>query len=286
MMHVPECLDAPPAVSGFGPAGVIEKAETGGRYRVALRLPDGEGGVVTPWARLAIPLPRDLRCGETVLVAEGNDRDLYIVGVLDFAPSEPAARNVLELPGGGRAELAGAPEEEKFRLFSGAGRLILEYDPKTEKCSVEAPSGDLEFRAGSGDIVLDSPKSIRLVSSGCRGESPSALILDSEGISLSGPRVGIAAKKGEVRIDETHYAGKIFSGSIGTVRLVMDRLESTAGTAVQKVKNLYQTVEELAQVQAGRMRTLIAATWHMKSNKMFLKAEEDVKVKGEKIYLG
>ncbi|MHB9028776.1 MAG: DUF3540 domain-containing protein [Candidatus Latescibacterota bacterium] len=286
MMPFPGVIDMKSAVSCFGPAGVIEKDETGGRYQVSLSRHDGEEGIFTPWARLAIPLPRELQCGETVLVAGGNDHNFYIIGVLDFLPAEPAARNCLELPGGGKAEITGTPAAEKLRVFSGAGRCIFEYDPYTEKSRVDAPAGDLELQTGDGDIVLNSSKSIRLVSSGGSGEGISALTLDSAGISLTGPGIGVATKKGDIYIGEARYAGKVFSGRIDTVRLVMDRLESVTGTAVQKMKNLYQTVEELAQVQAGRMRTLVAATWHMKSKKMFLKAEDDVKIKGEKIYLG
>jgi hypothetical protein len=286
MTNFPEMLGILSAVSFFGPAGVIERNETDGRYRVSLSRPDGEEGILTPWASLAIPLPRDLRCGETVLVAGGSDRDLYIIGVPDFRPAEPAMHNCLELPGGGKAEITGIPSAEKLQVFSGRGQLIFEYDPHTEKCRIDAPSGDMEFQAGDGDIVFTSSKSIRLVSSASGGECRSALTLDSAGISLNGPEIGIAGKKGDIHIEETRYTGKSFSGRIDTVKLAVKRLETMAVTVVQKVKNLYQTVEELAQVQAGRMRTLIAATWHMKSKKMFLKAEEDVKIKGEKIYLG
>ena len=55
---------------------------------------------------------------------------------------------------------------------------------------------------------------------------------------------------------------------------------------IAKARNIYQTVEELSQVRAGRMRTIVAKTFHFKSKKAFVKAEEDYKIKAEKIHLG
>ena len=69
-------------------------------------------------------------------------------------------------------------------------------------------------------------------------------------------------------------------------RWIVDRLETLAGTVVEKAKNAYRTVERLAQLKTGRMRTLVDETYQFKSKKAFLKSEDDFKIKGDKIHLG
>jgi hypothetical protein len=55
---------------------------------------------------------------------------------------------------------------------------------------------------------------------------------------------------------------------------------------VERVKNAYREVEELAQTRAGRVRVVARAAMHLISGRTVIKAEQDVKVKGEKIHLG
>ena len=46
-----------------------------------------------------------------------------------------------------------------------------------------------------------------------------------------------------------------------------------------KAKNVYQTISELSQLKAGRQRTLVDHTCHMKAKKTIYKSETDFKVK-------
>jgi hypothetical protein len=278
-------MDIGSAVSYFGPAGILESDEENGRIRVILPHPESGMGSVTSWARMAIPSPPRLRCGDRVLVA-GNGNDYFIIGALDCGPVGRTAENRLELSCGVKAEIAGTPDAEVLRIVSGEGGLLFEYDSATGKSRVNAPSGDLEFHSEKGGIVFTSAKSIRMNTSGDAGDCRAAITLNAGRMDLTSAEIGISTGKGDFQIHETRYAGDAFSGNVDTVRLVMNRFESAAATVMQKAKNIYQTVEELAQVHAGRMRTLVDATWHMKSRRTFLKAEEDVKIKGEKIYLG
>jgi len=63
-------------------------------------------------------------------------------------------------------------------------------------------------------------------------------------------------------------------------------LETRAATVISHAGNVYETVEELAQLQAGRQRTLIQGSCHLKARDAFMKAEKDFKVDGEQIHLG
>lgn len=72
----------------------------------------------------------------------------------------------------------------------------------------------------------------------------------------------------------------------GAVRFVAGVLETRAGRILESARNVYREVEELAQSRAGRMRLIAKETFHLLGRTTLLKAEEDVKVKGNKIHLG
>jgi hypothetical protein len=96
----------------------------------------------------------------------------------------------------------------------------------------------------------------------------------------------VSAHRGDLRIEEAVYTGRKLLGNIGHAKLIAERLETAAQTMIEKAQNLFQSVEELSQFKTGRMRTLVKKTFHFKSNKAFVKAEEDYKIRAEKIHLG
>jgi hypothetical protein len=60
-------------------------------------------------------------------------------------------------------------------------------------------------------------------------------------------------------------------------------LETRAQTIISKMKNIYQSVENLSQLRAGRLKTLVQSTVHLKSKSTVLQSEEDFKVRAERI---
>ena len=194
--------------------------------------------------------------------------------------------NRLKLHCGAKAEVTGMPNDEKLTVFSKEGGLIFEYDSRTGKSRIDIPSGDLEIITRNGNIVFMSSKNIRMVASNDTGEENASINIDSKKISMSSPEFAIDSQKGDIHVENTQYTGNSFSGMIRDVKLKIQRFESAAVTVIEKMKNVYRTVEELTQLHTGRMRTIVDTTWHFKSKKAFLKAEDDFKIKGEKIYLG
>ena len=194
--------------------------------------------------------------------------------------------NRLKLHCGAKAEVTGTPEAEKLTVFSKEGGIIFEYDSLTGKSRIDIPAGDLEIITRNGDIVFKSSKNIRMIASNDNDIEKAAISLDSGKISMNSPEIAVNSRKGTIHIENAQYTGKAFSGMIQDVKLKIQRIESVVVTVIEKAKNVYRTVEELAQLHTGRMRTIVDATWHFKSKKTFMKAEDDFKIKGEKIYLG
>lgn len=265
-MGIAKKLDFIPGTGYFGPARVLEIDDQTGRVCALLRPARDTENARKIWAQPAIPHSYQLKWGDTVLAAGDND-DFYIIGVLGSS-----ANDRLTLTSGATAEIVESPEEEKLKVFSKQGGLIFEYDAKTGKSRVDIPEGDLELVTKDGNIDFISAKDIRFVS--------------KNSIDIKSRKMGMTADRGEIHIEDTKYTGKTVSGRIDTVKLIVKRLETIAENMIEKAKNVYRTVEKLSQLKTGRLRTLVKETSQFKSKKAFFKADEDFKIKGDKIHLG
>jgi hypothetical protein len=249
----------------LGKARVVQTDEKSGRTMVRL---SGTAVNAEVWALMAIASQQRLTPGDTVLVAREDFDEMYIIGLLKTAAHSP---ETITLSKGARAEASGKPGQQTMKVFSSKKELLFEYDEVAGTARVNMPSGDLEFVAEKGNISFQSGRDICF--------SSRHMDLDSDEISMT-------AHKGDLRIDEALYTGKKLLGNIRHAKLIAERLETVAQTMIEKAQNLFQSVDELCQLKAGRMRTLVKKTFHFKSNKAFVKAEEDYKIRAEKIHLG
>jgi hypothetical protein len=64
------------------------------------------------------------------------------------------------------------------------------------------------------------------------------------------------------------------------------RAELTFGRLIERAREVYREAEEVAETRAGRLRFLAGKTLHLLAERALVKARADVKVKGEKIYVG
>ena len=291
MQSVAEKIEWTPQTRYLGPARVLEADEDGTRMRLLLEGYPLEGDL---WARNAVPDPNPFQPGDMVLVVGEELEDLYVIGVLTRGNPSGAIENKIALSKGAQAKTEGPPGEQCLKVFSPNNELIFQYDEKSGSTRVNMETGDIEFITKNGNITFAANKEImfrgRTIGiTGAKGiclgimdtlgKLRSTLTLQPQGMKIDSSEVDIDAERGEVHIEETKYTGKRFLGKV-------DRLESIAGSVIAKAVNIYQTVEELSQMKAGRVRTLVDKTFHLKSKKAFVKAEEDFKIKGEKIHLG
>ncbi|MDH4267415.1 MAG: DUF3540 domain-containing protein [Deltaproteobacteria bacterium] len=245
----------------LGPAQVLEVDETENRVLLSLAgLPEGNEA----WAQVALAGFPELTPGDTALVIGEDLSALYVIGLLNRKETSAGASKKIALSGGTYATTTGPPWTQKLRILSNRNELLFEYDEETNKARVNLESGDLEFVTHNGNISFTSGREIL----------------------LQGQSVGVRAQRGDFQVEETTYTGKKLLGKIDGVKLIAERIETAAQSLIEKAKNVYRTVEQLSQLKTGRMRTLVNSTFHFKAKKAFLKAEEDYKIKAEKIHLG
>ena len=280
----------------FRAATVSSGSDEQGFIAVDFSESHGSGHV---YARVAVPLVQALAAGDEVLIAGEGDK-LYVIGVLSTrSPVRSLQRH--DIGNGAYVMMDETKQSPTLQVFSGRGELVMEYDPESEKTRINISKGDLEFATQDGDIVLDSSQNIQLKGNAIElagrsniqlsvtdalGQLASALSVRPKRMKLSSSQLDMSAQKSEIHIKETRYLGERFRGTVDNTRLVVNKLTTIAGSITEKAKDVYKTVENLSQLRAGRMRTLVSSSFHLKAKKAYVKAEDDFKINADKIHLG
>ena len=108
----------------------------------------------------------------------------------------------------------------------------------------------------------------------------------AKNIELNSPQFSLETGKAELNIADANYQGVRLGASIAQTKLFLGKLNTTVGRLIEKAKNVYRQVDNLNQLKAGRMRTLIKGSYHLKSESINQKADKDVRIDGDKINLG
>jgi hypothetical protein len=258
---------------------------------------DMTGGIHEKKAQIALAFGGNLGIGDEVLLA-GNDTDtLYIIGML----TQNTVKSVISSKDGSFVTLNESEGSSLFQICSEKGELLIEYDSLKRTTRVRTPDKEIEFIAPTGNmkfsshdtiqfaaekIQLQGQSEVSLETSNSRSQTSSSFILGQFSSQLSSSEIIIKAKRGKSYLDELQYVGNTISSKIKNIRMVVEKIETTAVTILHKARNFYTAVEQLTQLKTGRLRTLVDATYHLKSQRMIVKAAEDVKINAEKIHLG
>jgi hypothetical protein len=245
-------------------------------------------------ARLAVPAPYEPRPGDDVLVAAAEG-GRFVIGVLRAL--RDVTRDELRAPDGSTASLAHEEAGAVWRVRDREGRLIFEHTISEGGAakSVVHLDQDLDVRA-AGDISLSAAGKVSIEGgAGALLRSPAVVVLASEGsrVRLDRERARVEATILETHVERADLKAKDANLVVGTLRSVIHRVrenadivERTAGRLVERAREVYREVEGLSQTKAGRLKLVADTALTLLGTSAELKAREDVKVKGEKIYLG
>ncbi len=295
MQHVATLFKNQSTDPYLGPAEVVA-VNPGGKVDLKISAVYGDSVLS---AQTAVPFR--LRPGDRVLALCHAPDVIYIIGILDPAQDRAPSGKRLVLPDGTTAVADGPADHPTLKIYSKSNRLMLEYDAACGIIRVTAPDAQIQVNAPYGDMALTAANHIRLEADqvdivgrtriGLRiGQSyerlKSALSLRNGLLQLGADKLDLAAKRGELNIEEIRSRSKQMISRIGTIQTIAEKIETAAATIIEKTKSTYRSSEELTQQKAGRLRMLIDRTLHIKSKHAILKSEDDVKIKAETINLG
>ncbi len=212
----------------------------------------------------------------------------------------PGPGREIKASDGTTVRLAADNDGEKIVLTNREGAVIFEYSPDTGKCTLTVPRGDLNLRVPDGDVNFFSGRDMSFfcpghmnlvggsgvnISTAKPGPAGASIALDRDRLQVSGRKVAVKGEQADMAVVKSRMRGRLLSVRFDRSRLHVDHLEILAETISQKSRALYQRVERLMQINAGRMRTFVSGLFHLKGRRTYLKADKEMKLKADRIHL-
>lgn len=200
---------------------------------------------------------------------------------------EPVRR--LSAEGGACAVVVGSSGSERIEVRDHEDQVLFELDTVTGRAIVRQPKGSLSLEAPEGDIELRAGGSVR-----CRGERVeleaggrgAALVLAEDCAKLTAKGLTFAAERASAVIGEVRHVGARFEATLQESKLAAKRIERVAESLFERARNAFRTTEELEQLEAGRVRTVVEGAHVVRAGHAHLLADEEVTIDGSRINLG
>lgn len=169
-------------------------------------------------------------------------------------------------------------------LRASDGTLVIEYRPDDRTCRIHAArveieaEQDLDLRAGER-VRVSAPRGVVLAS----GESE--LAIDERHVGLRAEELELDARRATWTGEALRLAGDVVETEARRLVHRVGEVETHARRIVERAREAFREVEDLAQTRAGRLRLVAETTLHALGRRALFKAREDVRVRGERIYL-
>jgi len=255
------------------------------------------------WAKSALAYQAQIFPGESVLAVGDEENGMYITGLLDLEkPETKDTKPLFKMKNGIYGLIDQKDKDHTFKLMSNSGELMFAYDSKTKKSIVNIHSGDLDFVTHQGKINFKSAEDINFTSEQSvnikslfginlgitdnSGNTVSTIKMNIGKMKFTTPDFSLITRKGNLIIRDLKYKGKKISTTVDSVLLIAKRTETIAKQVFEKAKTVYKQIEGLRDIKAGRLKTLVKTTLHVKSKKAYHKAEKVYKINADKINLG
>lgn len=252
-------------------------------------------GPAEPWSvRCALPPEVRVVAGDEVVVLPSSEGPVAIARLRSARESSPAiepsdqtARDTQSLADGTRVR----SDATSISVERADGTPLFRYSAEAGRGTVSLSAEALNLAASAGDLTLQAAGEIRLRSRSLSLQSsmPGAqtkLELGPRKAHLSSAALELSSDAFKLHAAEAELSGGELRSTFRRAVVALDRLESTADVVVSRARNVYQSVQELLQQQAGNLRTLVAGSAQLKAREVAHRADEAYKIRAEKIHLG
>ena len=249
-------------------------------------------GPAEPWrVRCGLPPGVDVAPGDELVVLSTHGGPVAIARLRE-PRNEPtaqphAASGQRTLADGTRV----ASDERSVTVERADGTPLFRYHSDEGRGTVTLEAESMQLRASAGDLSLSAAGEIRLRSRTLSLESAqpgarSTLELTPRRAQLTSDALALASRAFQLDAGEAELRGTELRSQFKRAVVALERLETRADTVISRARNVYQSVQELLQQQAGSLRTLVSGSAQLKAREVSQRAEEAYKIRAEKIHLG
>jgi hypothetical protein len=240
-------------------------------------------GPAEPWCvRCALPPNVVVTAGDEVVVLSSSEGPVAIARLRSpEAPQQTALADGTRIQSDATSivvERADGTPLFQYSAQAGVGTVTL----AAEAMHIAASAGDLKLSA-AGEIHMRG-RTLSLRSS--MPDTQSGLEISPRQTLLSSQTLALAGESFKLEAGEAELNGGELRSTFKRAVITLSRLESSAEVVVSRARNVYQSVQELLQQEAGTLRTLVAGSAQLKAREVAHRAEEAYKIRAEKIHLG
>lgn len=184
-------------------------------------------------------------------------------------------------------------------IESPSGDALVEYDPKGGRLVLRAPhgltvdagDGPLTLRGRSvaveseGDIDAKARRAVHL-EAGEEGKERGRLTVERGSVRAAAKAFALEAVRATLTLDEAAVTARVMRAAMRAVTVQAGAVETRAERVVTRAKDLYQEVEDTAQTRARSLRMVAKGTLQALADRVLVRADDDVKVQGERVHLG
>jgi len=165
---------------------------------------------------------------------------------------------------------------------------------KADGCLLAPEVGDVVLVAEGGkegpfvlSVLMKDGTESRLVLKGEVEVQAESLILNAgRRVGLEAPEIAFSGVRGEARFLTFAFLVSACKAEIHKVTTVIQSLDSVTDRLTQRIRNSFRWVENLEQVHAGRIRSIVKQRFFIKARHVSVHAEEEVSMDGRKVHLG
>ncbi len=136
------------------------------------------------------------------------------------------------------------------------------------------------------DMVFPGEASLRTEAGPLKLQADDIIVCGDKSVALEAPEIEIAGISGKVRFAVCSLLTSILEVRSKKAVQVIDILDSVIGRATERVRDSFRWIENLEQIRAGRIRTIVKDRFSVKAGHASLISEEEVTIDGEKIHIG
>ena len=192
---------------------------------------------------------------------------------------------------GGYAEL----DADGISVFDPAGRLLIRYEDGA--LVVRPCEGDLVLGSATGavrlqaatDVVMEAQRDVslrapRTVSLG--NEDGASLSLEPQGAKLAAKQIALEARATRIEGESMDVAVSRLVTTAKEIVTVAEKLETSAGKAVIRSREMVHEVTGLLTERLGRFRGAVKEAFALRTGRTDLRSKEDTSIDGKRVLLG
>lgn len=196
-------------------------------------------------------------------------------------PARKLAPRALELSDGAVARVSG----DALELIAPDGVLLVRYENGVMR--IGPARGDLELAAPQGRVVISAALDVAIEASrDLTQKAARNVAIESNATKMKSAKLDVETKDARLVSGQATVLARKIATSAEAIATKCVTMEVEARKLVERTKDAFRDVADLAQTRVGRARTIVRDMFSLDARRTVMTSKEDTSIDGEKILIG